>query len=172
RVPGAKESAADPIFVRNCLVTFPLGGKQDVPAERDGKITKIRVKLGDRVKEGDVLAEVEDTIAGADVHINEAKVKAADSEVRVTIMIQKEAEKKADNTLRLFKINAESREKYDLDKLTAEKYREDISSKGDAKRVAEKELAKSEKILEMHKIRSLTNGEVKSILKPPGEVVR
>src|SRR5262249_39959150 len=76
------------------------------------------------------------------------------------------------NTLRLFKLNAEPREKYDLDKLTAEKYREDISSKGDAKRVAEKELAKSEKVLEMHKIRSLTDGEVKSILKPPGEVVR
>jgi WD40 repeat protein len=169
---GQKGSVADPIFVRNCLVTFPLGGKQDVPAERDGKIMKIFVKLGDRVKEGDVLAQVEDNIASADVQINEAKVKAADSEVRVTIMIQKEAEKKADNTLRLFKINAEAREKYDLDKLTAEKYREDISSKGDAKRVAEKELVKSEKILEMHKIRSLTNGEVKSILKPPGEVVR
>jgi WD40 repeat protein len=163
---------ADPILVRDCLVTFPQGFKQDVPAERDGKIMDIKVKQGDKVNKGDLLAQLDDKLATADVAIGEAKVNVSAADITVTEKIRDEMLQKAKTSALLKKGGAAAEEQVRLDYLTAEKYKYDVFSKGDAKVVAEKELDKSKHIEKMHKIRSHTDGIVKSVLKQPGEVVK
>lgn len=169
-VPVMRKSVADPIVVRECLLT--VISKQDAPSERDGVIRKIFVKVGDKVQEGQLLAQLDDRLAAADCEIKRAKITSSEAKQEAAKKTKEVAMKQVIVTKSLIRTGAEKTEKLDLDQLTVDRYAAEEVSEQQNVRLAKEELKQSEIVQEMHKIHSSIAGEIKQILKQPGETVK
>jgi RNA polymerase sigma factor (sigma-70 family) len=136
-----------------------------------------RLKKGDSVEEGQLLALLDDDLARAEVAIKEAKVWAAEAEKMTSEMARDEALSRYETQKKLYYnnvggIRATSKEDMTGALLTYNKYVEETKTKEPAIRVAKQELNQARKILEMHEIRSPSRGVIKAIYKRPGEAVK
>jgi RNA polymerase sigma factor (sigma-70 family) len=157
---------------------------EKVPPERivtsligDGVKNYRRLKKGDTVEEGQLLARLDDDLARGDVAIHEAKVKTAEADQVTSEKTREEAKSRYDNQLKLYYSNAggiRATSKEDLTGalLTWNKYIYETISKEEAIKVAKQELAQARKILQMYEIRSPSRGVIKAIYKRPGESVK
>jgi len=194
--------ALDPILIYNSRLS--LVRKQDIPSQRDGVIQFIgveakpgddellgefrvgeveqgttkqfrRLKEGDKVYQGQLLARIDDTMPVADERIKVAKLEAAKAD-------HVAAEKIEDEMLQLFNVqkilkgsgprSATTEEDYRRAYVQWVHYKFDAISKKEAIKVAEQELNQAKQTLGMYEIRSKIDGVVKTIYKKDGEAVK
>jgi hypothetical protein len=159
---------------------------EKVPAERiitvkiGGEMKKYRrLKKGDTVEEGQLLAQLDDNLARADVAIQEAKVKSAEAERFASEKNREEAKARYDTQVKLYgwgknkgAFPATSLEDLRGALMTYNRYVYETNAKEGAINVAKQELNRARKIVESYEIRSPCRGVIKAIYKRPGEAVK
>jgi WD40 repeat protein len=176
--------------------------KQDVPSLRDGVLLFIgtplqpgeaappdrlvRVRVGgeerlvrrlledDTVQAGQLLAQLDDRIARDDYAIKEARVIASKADLAASEKTRDEARSIYESESRMSSAGSGITSARDLNaaKLTWERYKYEVISKGEAVHLAELEREQARTVLEMHAIRATIPGIVKAIYKRPGEAVK
>jgi RNA polymerase sigma factor (sigma-70 family) len=136
-----------------------------------------RLKKGDVIEEGQLLAQLDDDMARAEVSIKEAKLAAAQADDNAAVRLRDEAKARWDTQIRLRipkggGIITTSAEDLRAAQATYERSYYDTVSKREAVKVADAELKQARKTLEMYQIRSRTRGVLQSILKHRGEAVK
>lgn len=158
--------AVDPIVVGDCRVT------QEVSAQRDGIVKQILVRVGDVVKEGDLLAKLDDRLILEELEVKEARIGKAESELQFTIESLHEAETRFQVEKELMGRGTGKREDYRAAELTVGKYRSEEKGRREEIRAAKAELRQSKIMAEMYAIRAVCPGMIKAIYKQPGEKVQ
>ncbi len=133
-----------------------------------------KLELGDRVKEGDLLALVKPALALEDLNVKQSKFKAAELDRIASEKTRDEAKARWDamtNSRRAVR-NSVSEDDWRGARLTYERYIQEEKAKGQAREQAESELMAAETTVRMHEIRALCSGVVKVIYKNPGDAVK
>jgi RNA polymerase sigma factor (sigma-70 family) len=133
-----------------------------------------RLREGDQVAEGQLLARVNNTTALADLTIAEAKIEVARAELQTSIQTNKEAQNRYQ---RIAEANAKQPGTYspgeeDGAKLTWERYKQEEVAKKANVTVTQAELSQAKTRLEMYEIRSPVRGVLKVIHVQKGEAVK
>ena len=132
-VAGAPGEVADP---RSFSTTGPLVAEQqaDIAVERDGRVERIDVQIGDHVQRGQVLAMLDDRTLRAACDSQRARIASAQAEVRDWEAEEKssEADLRRADAMRADKIISEENwehVKYKLDETIAEvaRYRDEAA---------------------------------------------
>jgi macrolide-specific efflux system membrane fusion protein len=120
---AAPESSANRPFI----TAGPLVADQqaDVGAERDGRIARVAVEIGDHVREGQLMASLDDRVLRAACEAQKAKVNSLEAQVKEWEAEQKaeEADLRRADIMRAEKIRSEEdweHVKYKLDETIAE----------------------------------------------------
>ena len=104
-------SNPDTAGIKSFSTTGPLVAEQqaDVDAERDGRVARITVQIGDRVKRGQTLAQLDDRALRAAVDVQKAKVASLQAQVAEWESEQKteEADLRRADAMRKEKIRSE-----------------------------------------------------------------
>lgn len=198
-LPHASSSSgpvADMLVVNDCHLA--VIDRQDVPCQREGVVKFIgteiqageevppadiitirvgkedkkfrKLKPSDVVKGDQMLAQLDDRLAAADLEIKEAKVIASKADYEASIKTRDEAFQQWQRMLQLAK--SASPEETSTKKLAYERYRQEAISKEAAIAVARSEQKQSEIVNDMHKIKSTCAGVVRVIYKNPGEAIK
>jgi len=133
-----------------------------------------RLREGDTVKAGQLLARVNDVLACDDVGIAEARTAAAEAEMITSRKTKEEALQRRDGMLQAIKANplAYSKEDIRCASLTYERYvQEEVAKKANLV-VAQLQLGQTRTQLKMYEIRSPVDGVVKTIHLRKGEAVK
>jgi multidrug resistance efflux pump len=141
----------------------------------DGKEqTYRRLRVGDRVEEGQLLARVDDRLARTEVAIQQAKLEAAKADHRASRATRDEAQKRYDALVNTKKRAPGAVAEDDVRgaKLTWDRYKEEERAKAAGVAVAEANLRAAQTILARHEIRSSVRGVIKAIYKNRGEAVK
>ena len=131
-----------------------------------------RLRQGDPVKEGQLLVQLDDQFARADVSVKEAKVNASKADSEGAAAIADEAESKLKTAENLYARRAIALEEYRSAKLTRDKMYFDAISKKEAFTLTKAELRVAGEILKQYQIRAPASGTIAAIRKHPGEAVR
>jgi RND family efflux transporter MFP subunit len=122
--PAPQQVALDP---KSYTTSGPLVAEQqaDVAAERDGRLVSVPVQIGDHVKAGQLLAQLDDRLLQSTCAGQKARIAAADAEVRNWKAEQESARadlRRADFLLQEKILSQENWEfsKYKLDETTAQ----------------------------------------------------
>jgi multidrug efflux pump subunit AcrA (membrane-fusion protein) len=132
-----------------------------------------RLRVGDKVGEGQMLAQLDDRLARNEVVLKKARLTAAEAESKSAEAMAKEAQARLDRLDRLRRTDARlGAEEYSAAVLTRDKHRDETASKKAAVKVAQLELERAQTVLEMYTIRSPVSGVLRAIRKHRGEAVR
>jgi RNA polymerase sigma factor (sigma-70 family) len=160
------------------LGIFTEIGADDKVAEKDvvvvGKKKYRRLREGDAVKEGQLLARVDDAAARDELDIKQAKVAAAEAELLTSRKTKDEAKNRWDSMLEANKRvrNAYSQEDVAGGKLTYDRYVQEELAKTADLVVAQVQLRQAQTMLKMCEIRSPVDGVIKTIHVHKGEGVK
>jgi RNA polymerase sigma factor (sigma-70 family) len=164
------------------LIGTDINDGEDVPRERIVKVkvgdaTKQyrRLRVGDTVEEGQLLARVDDRLARDEVEIKKTKVNAAKADFAASEKTRDEAKERYDTLVKMHRGAAPGSAPYEEvrgGRLTWDRYYLEAISKGEAIKTAELEWKQAQTKLEMHEIRSRVRGVIRKIYKHPGEAVR
>jgi multidrug resistance efflux pump len=130
-----------------------------------------RLKIGEHVEPGQLLARVDDRLARDETTIKENKLLAVKADLVVSEKTREEAKARYETQKQLYGHKATSVEELRGAELALDKYTGEVMSKQAAVSVAVSELKLTQTVVEMHNIRSPTRGVIKGILKHPGEGV-
>jgi multidrug efflux pump subunit AcrA (membrane-fusion protein) len=133
-----------------------------------------RLREGDTVEAGQLLARLDDRLARADVATKEVAVRAAEAEHRAAQNTKKEAERRV---LLMEESNRRvpgsvSRDDYQQAAATLHRYREEEIAREAAVAVRQAELEQARVLLTAYEVRSPARGVVRELLKEPGEAVK
>jgi multidrug efflux pump subunit AcrA (membrane-fusion protein) len=131
----------------------------------------VRLRAGDGVKKGQLLGRIDNLLARKEVQIKEAKVQAAEAELRAAAKTKDEAKIRWDRSQRL-PPGLGGREERDPFRVTWERHVEEEASKAATLKVARSELELARALLDLHEIRSPVSGIIQAVLKREGEAVR
>lgn len=190
--------ADEPLVIPGCrLVVFE---KVEVPSRRDGVLLCVgtdiepgatvpedllveielggekkryrRLREGDTVKAGQLLAQLDDSLARDDCAIKHARVVAAEADLVASEKAREEARARYDVGVRLASSKGMSSEEVRERKLVLEKVTYEAVSKQEAVKLGRFEETQSKTVLAMHEIRSSIDGVIKTIYRNPGEAVK
>ncbi len=197
---AGKPAGAAPAAPRPAPQREPVG--QDVPAEVSGVLlfvgtdvkpgekvpaalllkvkvdgkeqTYRRLRVGDRVEDGQLLARVDDRPARGEVDVKRALLEAAKADHRASLATRDEAQKRYESLLRTKKAapGAVSEDELGGAKLTWERYKEEERARAAGVAAAEAQLKIAQTVLARHEIRSSLRGVIKAIYKHRGEAVK
>jgi RND family efflux transporter MFP subunit len=147
--------------------------KSDVAAKQDGVLYSIEFDFGMRVQEGQVIGELDDTLAKLNVEKAQVVAKSTGALAKAQAQ-QQQAVAERSRYLRLAQKPGGLVSQAELDKAAADvNFADALIQEAQEKRLADSvELKQAEQILEFHKIRAPFNGVVIDKLKYPGEAVR
>jgi multidrug efflux pump subunit AcrA (membrane-fusion protein) len=176
---GAEERKTPPP-VRSAPPAAPAKNHCKVPSQRDGILVLVgtenkelrRLRAGDKVQKGQLLARLDDRLALDEVEIKESKVEAAKAEQIAAEKTRDEAKARWDRTRELQKRNVVSEDEVRATELTWERYNQEVIAKKAAVRQAQLELKSAKTILSMYEIHSPVTGVVQAIYKQRGEAVK
>jgi RNA polymerase sigma factor (sigma-70 family) len=133
-----------------------------------------RLRVGDKVEEGQLLARLDDQLVRDELAIADAKIEGAKAEMRASEKTRDEAKSRfeAMASARQKVIGIISDEEFRGAKLTWDRYIEEATSKKEAVKIAQMQRKSSETVLRMHEIRSPVSGTIRGILKKRGEAVK
>jgi RNA polymerase sigma factor (sigma-70 family) len=150
----------------------------DKVAEKDvvvvGKQKYRRLREGDAVKAGQLLARVNDALALDNVDVAEAKTAAAEAEVLTTLKTKEEAKQRWDSMVEACKRfkDAFPNEEVRGAELTYNRYvQEEVAKKANVI-VAQRQLSQARTQLKMYEIRSPVDGVIKTVHLRSGEAVK
>ncbi len=129
-----------------------------------------RLRVGDVVEEGQVLARVDDRLARLDMEVQKSKVEAAEADLDASTQALKRTQEIYERLAR--SKNAVSENELLAAKAASDQAVEVIRAKQAAVRQAQAGLKEAQIVLEMYEIRSPVHGVVKAILKSRGEAVK
>lgn len=192
--PAGRKGMADPIVIHDAR--FVVIDKQDVPSQRDGVLTVIGtdvgendevpadrlitvkvgketkryrwLKEGDTVKSGQLLAQIDDRLPGAEAEMKGAKITASKADYDASVKTREEARERYLSRVR----SRDSAEEIRGALLTLQRYESEVISKDKGIELAKLEKQQADVVLEMHRISSAIDGEVKTIFKKRGESVK
>jgi WD40 repeat protein len=201
---AAPRAAADPIVIADCRLN--VFNKEDVPALRDGAImvigtdekgakatglpedrkytvvigkkpeTYYYLKEGDLIKEGQLMAVLDDRVARDDKDIKEAKINVAQADWKAAMGVRDEYKARWDTQVRLLGgkpgLAATSREDERLAKVQYEKAMYEAETKKDAITQAQLERDSAKTVVELHEVRSSLNGVLKMKHKSRGDAIK
>src|SRR5262249_33637443 len=127
---------------------------------------------GDKVKQGQMLAQLDDRLARNDLETKQAKRAQAEAEYQAARAASTEAQNRLDRLKQLLARAAVAQAEYEAAVLTRDRDRQEEAAKKEGVRAAQLDLERAQTILDMHTIRSPVSGVVQRILKRPGEAVR
>jgi hypothetical protein len=138
------------------------------------KVKFRRLREGDKVERGDLLALVDPTRTYSDLAIKVSKLDASYAQWLATTKTRDEAEKRYERNKAIVarSPDAVSRDELGLAKVTWEKYVEDAKKDEYGIEVARCELKQVVKDLKLHEIRSSIPGRIKAIYKNRGEAIK
>jgi RNA polymerase sigma factor (sigma-70 family) len=131
-----------------------------------------RLREGDRVEPGQLLARLNDTQARNEVKFKQAKIVAANAEYKAALATSKEAAERLRRVLKLKEAKAVSEEEVTAATLTQVRYAQEAVGKEQGVKLAQLELEQAELVLRMYEIRSPVGGVIRRITRQPGEAVR
>jgi multidrug efflux pump subunit AcrA (membrane-fusion protein) len=134
-----------------------------------------RLREGDRVEEGQLLALLDGRLAREQMAIKQAEVEAAESEHRAALKTKEEAEKRYEAMKRLREAappRAVSDDDFRAARLTWDRFTEEAKAKAALVRQAREELSLDRTLLQMHEIRSSVAGVIRAVYRRRGEGVR
>lgn len=177
-------AAAETITVPNCLIA--LDEEVHVPAQEAGVLTELPVRLGQQVKKGDKLAQIDDLIPQAQVNVAKNKLaaaqKEADSDIGVRyakaaynhsiaeLEVSKDANQKVAGSVTAVRMD-ELRLKCIETSLSIEKTQKDLDVAGCQAKVAEAELASADANRAHRCILSMLDGVAVRVERHVGEWV-
>ncbi len=150
----------------------------DKVADKDvvvvGKQKYRRLREGDTVKTGQLLARVNDVLALDELAIMEARTVAAEADLLTTVKTKEDAKSRLDGMAEAIKRvpNAYSQEDIRGAKLTYERYAQEVVAKQANVVVAQRQQNQARTQLKMYEIRSPVDGVVKTIHFRQGEAVK
>lgn len=149
----------------NVLLTIVSGGKE---------MKFRRLKEGDRVRTGQLLAQLDDRVARDELDVQQAKLMVAEADRHSLEKHRDEAKTQYDTAVRLYGKDAKaiSLEQVQFAKLAWEKYYYEEVSKREQVTLASAEVKRAQRIVGMHEIRNSVNGVIRKIYKHPGEAVK
>jgi multidrug efflux pump subunit AcrA (membrane-fusion protein) len=140
-----------------------------IASPRDGVISMLNVTVGQSVKAGDLLGQLDDRIARANLIDREAKLIAAHADVDAALKTANEAKDHLAASIRILaptpKVVTRAA-KQDLDRAVVNAAVRNVSV-----RTAEQECLDARKILALHELRSSGRGTIRTILRRPGDAV-
>ncbi|HBI43829.1 MAG TPA: hypothetical protein DDY78_13415 [Planctomycetales bacterium] len=159
-----KEVKSDAKIPANLLVTV----------KGDGEVKRYRrLRVGDLVEEGQLLASVDDRLPRLELEVQKSKLEAAETELSAAAQAIKAAE---DYFKRLGELNRKSAivsvQELSTAQSALDQARDKVKSKEAALRQAKVAMKEAQIVLEMYEIRSPVRGVVKAILKNRGEAVK
>ena len=163
-----------------CVLALSVARANDPPprdwitvsAQRTGQLVLVAPKEGDRVKEGELLARIDDRLARTEAAIRMAKVAAVEADRAASEKTRDEAKVRYERMLRIQKGGAVSEEEVTAAKLTLERYIEEVRARDAAVKVARLEAEQAQVLVQMHEIRSPVNGTIQKVLYRQGESVK
>ena len=149
----------------NLLVTIKVDGETK---------TYRRLRVGDAVEEGQLLARVDDRLPRLELEVQKSKLEAAEADLSGAAQASKAAE---DYFKRLGQLQGKTAAVISAQELSTaqsawDQAVEKVKSKQAAIRQAQVALKEAQIVLEMYEIRSPVRGVVKAILKSRGEAVK
>jgi multidrug efflux pump subunit AcrA (membrane-fusion protein) len=182
------------------LPAVPDPNRLEVPALRDGRLLVVgteikegekvpadqmiqvkqgdavrryrRLRVGDPVAEGQLLARLDDRLARGDLEIAEAKIEAAQAEMRAAQSTWEEAKERLAHARKLGENKVISAEEIRGAALTAARYEQEVNAKKAEAKIAQLQAKAARALVEMYEVRSPVNGVIKVIYKKRGEAVR
>ncbi len=132
------------------------------------------LKEGDTVVEGQLLAQMDDSLARADAMIKVAKLHAAEADKLSSEKTRDESYQRwmTQKYLRASNVKAASEEDLRGAELTYYRYVYETKGKEEAIHVAQEELNQAKTILDTYEIRTKIPGAIKTIYKKDGEAIR
>ncbi|HJT77154.1 MAG TPA: hypothetical protein VJ739_08130, partial [Gemmataceae bacterium] len=147
-----------------------------VSVKIDGEEQKyLRLRVGDRVEEGQLLARLDDRLARDDLEAKKSKVEAAVADWNASLKARDEAEQRYKTLERLWKgqvRNTISLEDVRGAKLTWDRYFFEEIAKKAAIKQARVEMKAAQTVVEMYEVRSPARGVVTRLYKRRGEAVK
>jgi RNA polymerase sigma factor (sigma-70 family) len=151
----------------------------DKVAARDvvvvGKQKYRRLREGDKVKEGQLLARIDDALALEDVVIAEAKVTAAEAERRTSEAMREESKRRLallDSKRSKAGVRDVTEEDYGIARVTVERFTQEERAMRARVTEMQGQLRRAKMQLKMHEIRSPADGVIKTIYFRKGEAVK
>ncbi len=136
------------------------------------------LREGDEVKEGDMLARLDDRLARDDFAIKSAKINVAKNDLEAASKTKEETRERWASQERLYKGGglgsggATSKEDYRASILVHQTKTAEWMSKAEAYKQAQLERDQAQTMMELHEIKARTDGMIKMIYKRKGESVR
>jgi WD40 repeat protein/biotin carboxyl carrier protein len=166
---GMGRALYDPVVVGPCNLV-PLQ-EQDVSSPLDGILDEVAVHLGKQVDAGEVLGRLDDRLLRPEVE--SLRIKAASDAARLIATAQyKEAQEKADIAKKLLASGVSPSLEYKSLAHQRDRFAEEIEKAREDRAVAQQELDRVLRLLELHQVRSAIAGEVTRVYKRRGESVR
>ncbi len=133
-----------------------------------------KLKVGDSVKEGELLGLIDPKLALDEAEIKLAGFDAAEAERRAAEKTRDEGKKRYESILAARRVvaNAVSNDEMRAAEMTWQRYQEEEVAKRAALRKAEREVNAAMTILRMHEIRSPVTGVIRKIYKQRGEGIK
>jgi RNA polymerase sigma factor (sigma-70 family) len=129
-----------------------------------------RLRVGDVVEEGQVLARVDDRLASLDLDVQKSKLEAAEADLAASTQTIKRTQEIYDRLAR--SKNAVSENELLAAKAASDQAVEGVRAKQAGVRQAQAGMKEAQIVLEMYEIRSPVRGVVKAMLKSRGEAVK
>jgi len=178
-------SAAEPIVLDNCLLA--LIDEAEVPAQQAGLLTDVPVEKGQQVTAGQLLAQIDDSLAQQQVAVAQAKLEVAQKEATNTIRIDyARATTEVSRQEYLMAIEANKKKRDSVSQAEVQrlllKWKEsyfaikqaemDLEIAKEQLKVSRAELNAAKEKLNHHRISSLFHGEVVDVIGKKGEWVQ
>jgi RNA polymerase sigma factor (sigma-70 family) len=140
-----------------------------------GKQKYRRLREGDQVKAGQLLARIDDALALDDVTIAEARLAGVEADLNTSAAMREEAKRRLallDSLRNKADTRAVTEEDYSIARVTVTRYSQEESAKKANVIEAQWKLRRARTQLKMHEIRSPADGVIKTILFRKGEAVK
>ncbi len=145
------------------------GSQVRVASPVDGIIQEVLVKVGDRVKRGDILARLDDRLAKIEVQIARVMLQGAEAGLLEAEATLKHADARLQRVKALARTNVISQEEVLSAEVEAQKARSGIESKRARIELARLQMKKAEILLDMHTLRSPVDGVIRRMTHGIGE---
>jgi len=152
-----------------------IAPSQVIKIRMEGKEVRYRkLREGDKVEEGQLLARLDDEMARNDLAIAAAKIEASKADLRASEKTGEEAKHRYDamTRARVAERGTVSDDDYRGVRLTWDRYVEEASAKKQDVTIAQLQHKSAATVLRMHEIRSPVSGTILRILKKRGEGVK
>jgi len=168
-VARAAGQAAGPVLDASGYVTARR--QATVSAKITGKVTEVLIEEGMRVKEGDVMARLDDTEARAQLGLAEAQLTAARSQVSEIRALLVQAERDWDRQHELFRRDLVAEQSLDAARAQRDSLRARLANTEEQIRVAQESVTVTRVLLDNTEIRAPFSGVVVAKAAQPGEMI-